>query len=213
LKEQTCFKNHGVRNPGQSLILRKQAAETYEAKTGYDNPSKNPSVKEQKKQTCLKTTGYECNFLNPEIRIKAVEGATSQKAKDKRASTNLKRYGAENVYASDFGKSQIVKTNMKRRGVPNPSQDTDVQDKISKACFTPKKFIFPSGKEVLVQGYEPQALTKLLKTFEEDDIVVGTKNIANEIGNIWYENGGKKHRYFPDIYVKSINKIIEVKST
>ena len=32
------------------------------------------------------------------------------------------------------------------------------------------------------------------------------------MGKILYEYNGNTHRYFPDIYIKSINTIIEVKS-
>ncbi len=68
--------------------------------------------------------------------------------------------------------------------------------------------MFLSGKVVYVQGYEPQILKELVYHFEEDDIIVGSKNVPE----IWYYMENKKHRYFPDIYIKSINTIIEVKS-
>ena len=43
---------------------------------------------------------------------------------------------------------------------------------------------------------------------DEDDIVCG-KNLPE----IWYYMKNKMHRYFADIYIKSKNMIIEVKST
>lgn len=70
----------------------------------------------------------------------------------------------------------------------------------------------PSGKIVKLQGYEPQVLTELLKTYSEDDIVIGVKEINKEIGQIKYMFEEKEHTYYPDFYIKSENKIIEVKS-
>lgn len=75
-----------------------------------------------------------------------------------------------------------------------------------------KDYTLPSGKIVKVQGYENRALDILLKDHEESDIVVASENIRNFIGNIEYEYNGK-HSYTPDIFIKSENKIIEVKSS
>jgi len=79
--------------------------------------------------------------------------------------------------------------------------------------YTLKEYVLPSGKITKVQGYEPQALDILLRTHSEEDLILGAANIREKIGMIMYtDNDGKQHRYFPDIYISSINKIIEVKS-
>jgi hypothetical protein len=75
-----------------------------------------------------------------------------------------------------------------------------------------KKFTMPSGKIVKLQGYEPKALAELLKNYQEDDIVIGVKEINKSVGKIIYMSVDGKHRYIPDFYIKSINTIIEVKS-
>jgi hypothetical protein len=64
------------------------------------------------------------------------------------------------------------------------------------------------GKNVKVQGYEPQCLDYLLnvENILEDDI-----HIDHNI-KVKYIRGNKEHYYYPDIYVKSQNRIIEVKS-
>jgi hypothetical protein len=79
--------------------------------------------------------------------------------------------------------------------------------------YTLKDYVLPSGNIVKVQGYEPQALDILLKYYSEEDLILGASAIKEKVGVIMYtDNKGKKHRYFPDIYILSINKIIEVKS-
>ena len=75
-----------------------------------------------------------------------------------------------------------------------------------------KNFILPSGKNVKLQGYEPQVLSELLKKYAEQDIAIGIKNINLVTGFIDYTYNNKLHRYFPDFYIKSTNTIIEVKS-
>lgn len=75
-----------------------------------------------------------------------------------------------------------------------------------------KEYTLPFGKIVKLQGYEPQVLTELLKTYSEYDIVIGIKEMNKILGVIEYGCEGKMHRYYPDFYIKSENKIIEVKS-
>jgi hypothetical protein len=65
------------------------------------------------------------------------------------------------------------------------------------------------GKIIRIQGYENIALDELIKQFNEEDIITNKRDMPKIIYN--FED--KQHRYYPDIYIKSINKIIEVKST
>lgn len=87
-----------------------------------------------------------------------------------------------------------------------------VNKTLLKACkinnYAYKKYIFPSGKIVNYQGYENIALDELLKMHEETDI----ENDRKHIPNIKYMLKNKVHYYYPDIYIKSENLIIEVKS-
>lgn len=80
------------------------------------------------------------------------------------------------------------------------------------SCFKHKDYIMPSGKIIKIQGYENKALDILLKKYDESDIIIGIKNINNEIGRITYLYENVYHIYLPDIYIKSTNTIIEVKS-
>ncbi len=85
-----------------------------------------------------------------------------------------------------------------------------MMEKTSKKAYKLKTYIFPSGKEIKCQGYEPFALDEIVKTYEEEHIVTGAKNVSI----IWYiTDDGKKHRHYVDIFIPSENKCIEVKST
>jgi len=76
-----------------------------------------------------------------------------------------------------------------------------------------KEYVLPSGKIEHVQGYEGRAIDILLETYTEDDLIINNKEIKSLIGQIEYlTSDGRTHFYVPDIYIKSLNKIIEVKS-
>jgi DNA repair protein RadC len=84
-------------------------------------------------------------------------------------------------------------------------------EKNVKMSYYLKKYIFPSGKEIKIQGYENFAIDELIKNnINEFDIITGCRNVPE----IWYNDiNGKKRRHFVDIFIPSQNKCIEIKST
>lgn len=116
-------------------------------------------------------------------------------------------------WTSDEYRKNIKKGNILIYGFENATQNVDVFNKIQHNGFKLKEYIMPSGNIIKIQGYENLGLDLLLKTYKEEDLIIGNKNIENKIGKIFYfDINNKKHRYYPDIYIDSINKIIEVKS-
>lgn len=91
-------------------------------------------------------------------------------------------------------------------------KDIDYVNRVLSNSFKRKSFILPSGKEVQLQGHEPNVLERLLEKHSEEDILIGVKNINDKIGLIKYEFNGKFHTYYPDFYIISTNTIVEVKS-
>lgn len=77
--------------------------------------------------------------------------------------------------------------------------------------FAYSDYIMPSGKVVRVQGYEPYALDILLKTYSEDQIVVGDRTKTPNI--YWIDNNKQFRKYYVDIFIPSENRLIEVKGT
>lgn len=100
-------------------------------------------------------------------------------------------------------------TCIERYAVRNSSQHPPVFEKIFKSLTRRKLYEFLSGKKIFVQGWEPYAIDYLLSEFSEDDLYFG-KDIPR-INYIYTDN--KEHIYFPDMYIKSIDTIVEVKST
>lgn len=81
-------------------------------------------------------------------------------------------------------------------------------EKSEKSAKSWKDYIFPSGETRKIQGYENYALDELLETYHENDIITERRQVPK----IKYSINGKKMVYYPDIYIKSENLIIEVKS-
>jgi hypothetical protein len=79
------------------------------------------------------------------------------------------------------------------------------------ARYKKKEYIFPSGKRTVIQGYEDRGIDYLLTKYniKEDDIVTSSEK---ECPIIEYTFNGRTHNYFPDIFIKSTNTIVEIKS-
>jgi hypothetical protein len=125
----------------------------------------------------------------------------------------VERYGVEHPLHSDELMDKKANTNLEKYGARSPMQNTEIRKKCQHRGFRVKQYTFPSGRIVDCQGYEPFAYDILLQEVQEDDILVES-DIAerDDIPEFWYEYEGKTHRYYPDICIWSQKKIIEVKS-
>jgi hypothetical protein len=91
----------------------------------------------------------------------------------------------------------------------HPNQNAEVQAKSEERSYAYKDYTTPSGKVRKVQGYEHLALDEIFsKGYAEDDIITGKANVPQ----IKYTIDETPHIYFPDIYIPSENKLIEIKS-
>lgn len=98
-------------------------------------------------------------------------------------------------------------------GVPNPLMLAT--SKVNAANAKIKDYVLPSGKIIGIQGYEFIALDEILSNFNEDEIIISDARSITKCGMpvLSYEALNRHtYRYFPDIYIPSENRIIEVKS-
>ena len=124
----------------------------------------------------------------------------------------MKKYGVEYPTQNLNVQNKTKQTCLEKYGVEHPFQNAEIAEKSSKKSYKLKDYTFPSGKIIKCQGYEPFALDILIKhqKIEEDCIITSKK----EVPEIWYkDNDDKDRRYYVDIFIKSLNKFIEVKST
>lgn len=219
--KQTIFEKHGVEYAGQIESVKIKAKETSLKKYGTEHPQQNKEIHKKGEETNLKKYGHKNPFQVEEFKEKSKQtniekrgveyAGQSEEVKDKMKATNIERRGVDNPMKSKEVYEKHKQTNLERRGVENVMQDKDVFKKAQATMKTKKKYTFPSGRIEMVQGFEPFALDILLeKGYDEDDIIVGD---VDEIPQITYEFEGQEHIFFPDIYIISKDKIIEVKST
>jgi hypothetical protein len=136
---------------------------------------------------------------------------TTNKNKDDEKDKIIDTLSDININDNMFNIHVSLKDDVKSR-IDVEKLKQSINKTIEKACkvnnYTYKKYIFPSGKSVNYQGYENFALDELCKVYSEEDI----ENDRKHIPNVKYTLKNKLHYYYPDIYIKSKNLIIEVKS-
>jgi hypothetical protein len=194
-----------------SVTRTRKTKENNLERYGVESTNSLQSVKETKKIAFMEKYGvdHQLKILSVAASVSCKNTENSKERLGKAKITNIERYGCENPSSNVEVKQKRVDTMIDRFGVENASQNVVVHQKKMRSGYMMKEFIFPSGRVDMVQGYEPWALTELLKTYDEDDII--TNNLY--IPRIKYVGlDEKNHYYFPDIYIPKNNLIIEVKS-
>ena len=217
------IKNYGYISPFELEKTHEKSKETLIERYDVDHNFKIKEVIEKRKNTFLEKYDEISATKNTEI-------------KNKTKKTNLRKYGFVSPIMNINVKNKSNKTLLDNWGVDTPLKNKDILLKYESTMFNRygvkywiqdsnnfdnlnkngkhKKYTLPNGEEVNLQGYEDYVLDLiLLKNFNIDDIYIKNKNITEEIGVITYQNNNKEHKYYPDFYIKSINLIVEVKST
>jgi len=124
----------------------------------------------------------------------------------------MDKYGVDHISkCKDI--QELKKENcLNKYGVESNVQRPEIAEKIISSSYKLKEYTFPSGQICKVQGYEPFALNDLINNYkiDETDIITGVKYVPE----IWYyDNNLKRHRHYVDIFIKSQNKCIEIKSS
>ena len=202
------------------LEIQTKRRNTNKQKYGVDIASKLPEVIEKNKQSHIKSWG-DYAMRNKEVVNKRNKnfidkwggiGMASPDLFSKMKNTNIQKYGVEYYSQSEDWYKKCIETATERYGKEWVSKVDYINAKQQAGGYSYYDFEFPSGKVIRVQGYEPKVLTELLTKYNENDIIVGVQNIIDCIGFFHYTYEGATHRYYPDIYIKSINEVIEVKS-
>lgn len=194
-RKNTCISKYGVPFATQDENYKENLKQTWANKSKEDHILSS----KKRKETCKEKYGVEHVLHLP-------------KNLTKRDNTCKEKYGHSNPMQNKDIKEKAELTYLEKTGFINPSHNPEVMQKIIHNRYLKKEFIFPSGRSEIVQGYEPQAIKLLLRTYKEDDIVIKDTEIAKYTKVINYESNNTTHRYFPDIFIISENKIIEVKS-
>jgi hypothetical protein len=221
-KEETSLKKFGATNVSKSNYFKEKYKNTMNEKYGVDHYSKTSGYSEKYKTTMNERYGVDNPMKSDEIKQKMIQNSlekngvewslslpeVQQKIKDTWESRGFKRNSSTNKWVE-----KTKESSHKNYGTNHPMQNEDVFEKCMKNSHRFKEYVLPSGRIIKIQGFENLALDKLLETYKEEDLIIGTKEIKSVIGRINYVFEGKNKIYHPDIYIISENKVIEVKST
>ena len=191
-------------------------------------PKYNQRLRVKFRCSCGVETSKRFEMLN-RYRLPYCEACSLIKSNEKAKKTCMDKYGVDNAGKSEEIKNKIneswlnkfgghpkktkevqekwVATCLEKYG-GHPNQNIDVQAKAEANSYHHKAYMMPDGDIVKIQGYEGLALDELVQVYEQEDIIIG----RGKVPTIPYMVDAKKHVYFPDFYIKSENKIIEVKS-
>lgn len=194
--KETCLNKYGVDNPQKSEEIKKKSKNTNKEKYGFDHHLKSESGKLKVKKSIQDKYGVD--------NISKLESVKQKKLIKSKSKSEFERKLINEKYQ---------KTCLERYGVTHLSKDSNFLEELLKNSFSYKSYRLPSGKIVSLQGYEPKAMDFLLEKYNETDIFTKNSEIEKLIGKFTYfDDDMKEHRYYPDIYIKSENRIIEVKS-
>ncbi len=197
--KEVVFNKYGVENIFQLNEIKNKIKNTNLLKYGVSSINQNQNIRNKTKKTCLEKYGVDNPLKSKDIKLKIEK-------------TCIEKYGVNNPLKSNIIREKTKMYYLKHYGVENPHQVSEIAEKAYKNSFSKKTYTFPSGNQINCQGYEPFALDKLIKEDNicENDIITGCKNVPQ----IWYyDEDGKKHRHYVDIFILSQNRCIEVKST
>ena len=238
---KTCKDKYGTEFPMKSKTVSDKTKATNLEKYGVEVSSKAESVKEKAKETNMliygsphhaipeilekakltnmKKYGVKHSFQSEDVKDKTKEtmmerygvehNMKMESCKAKVRATNQLKYGADHVLQTQGGKDKQKATNIARYGFENPNQSAAIQAKSQKTGLRYKIYTTPSGIERKIQGYEHFALDILFKEMKltEDDVYTDRSSVPRVCYN------DNKRYYFPDIWIQSLNKLIEVKSS
>lgn len=176
----------------QKQVAVEKAKQTFLEKYGVEWGSKSEQQREKSKQTKLEKYGDSAYNNSQASQLKNKNKTVEEKnlINDARRNTNLELYGVEHCFLR-----------------------LDARIKSAKSNSAGKEFVLPSRRVIHIRGYEDVAIMKLLHTYTEDELIVDDMLHKYTLPVFEYVSVNQHTaKYYPDIYIPSENKIIEVKS-
>jgi len=216
--KKTCLEKYGKENYFQTEECKDKVKKTCLEKYGKESYTQTEEYNDKVKKTCLEKYGKEHHTQTEECKDKKIKTCLEKYGKEYYFQTKdfkenkknkmLEKYGAENpMYVPEFF-NKMKKTCLEKYGAKNPMHVPEIFHKMIKSSFSKKEYTFKNNITEFVQGYEHFALEILENNgYTYNDILLGKDipvfNYNNTVDN-------RNSIYYPDIYIKKENKIIEV---
>ena len=210
--KQTCLKKYGTMSTFASEKIKQKIKQTNLKKYGVEHPAQNESVKRRIKNTWIKNGGAPAQRIDVqqkmhETRFKKNKGKyESEKAKNQRKETMLKRYGVENAFKSKQIQQKIKQTNLKKYGVEVASQSDVAKEHHRKTMQIKYGSTHPYSAHYRYDNYYFDSAWELaLWIYAKDH----NEEILREPESFEFQHNGKIFKYIPDF--KYLGNLIEVK--
>lgn len=241
-REETNLEKYGAKNYFASEYGKDVIRSYYINNYGVSHNMQIKEIQQKAQETCLKNYGVKCVLSTKDVRDKAVKAHVNKwgdrpgcviEIQNKMKATNMinlnveyplqskkvqatikcnnkEKYGHEVFIQSPTGKKLMVE----KYGVEYALQNAELFMKQRKSSLKRKQYEFPSGKLVEIQGYEWMCLNDLIDAnINEDDIIVKATKMPKIMYQLEIDGIIKTKRYFADIWVKSLDTVIEIKSS
>lgn len=146
----TYIQNYGVEYGIQNQKIREKMQTTVKQKYGVDNVFQSEEIKQKIRETNLSNYGFPYPQQNKEWMDKFVDDLMAKKGKtrvkkpsyssndltpaQKRSETNIEKFGTENVFGSEFGKSKAKSSMLEKYGVEWSMQSPAIKVKAENTC-------------------------------------------------------------------------------
>lgn len=206
---ETMHKRYGVNFAGQVEEGKEKRVQTNRERYGVDNPSQNEEVKRKKRDTAKKNWGSEHYFSSLAGREAVEKGMLKKHGVINMGQTTRLRKLSGERFSKPEVQAQIRKTNLKKYGVANPMQDTNIFVRQQSSTRIKHSYLTKEGAELVLQGSSEKRVAQYL----EDK---GVKLLGGKPARIHYKHSDNSdHYYYPDFKIKKDGKyaLVEVKST
>lgn len=202
IREGRAYLVYGAEKKNKALFLSKDFKSRNLKVSGYVN------FRSRVNAECLK-----CGFKFQPFPYNLVSGHGCRVCSMALSRDTLeKKHGVRSFNLVPATRAKIRQTMLKRYGVEHANQNPEIFARALRTSSKAKPYVL-GNRKIQVQGFEPHALDYLqkVKKLKASDIEAGIGN--PKIPVITYYVKGKEHKYFPDIFIPSKNRVMEVKST
>jgi hypothetical protein len=197
------------------LEIKQQQSKNYSAAHANKTTEQLAFEHEKRKATCLSKYGVSAVTQTEEFKKKAKSAKLAKYGNEyysgweASSRKNREKTELEQIAINDKRRA----TNLLKFGVQCSFLRPGVLSKAAKSNATGKDFTLPSGKVIGLRGYEHLVVTQLLQKYSETELILHDQYTSYQLPTFSYIDNRRHHlKYYPDIFIPSENKIIEVKA-
>jgi len=234
--KDTCLAKYGVDNPSKSDEVKQKIVKTNLERHGVSYPQQSAVIRAKVTKTSMTRYGVPRAFCLPEVfeKIRATHRSKygvdfplqSRLIQDKIDITFKQSLGATRPFLSDaflrsmeekYGAKWFVQTEqfkkkmLERYGVEHATQNAELFRRAQASSYHRKKrYVNWDGQVFMLLGYEDKALDDLIAQEGAKIICAGEDPAIPVFDYVGEDN--RMHKYYPDFFIPSENRVIEVKS-